>query len=178
MAGMKKDEGWNKERRYQRTGCDLDAQFLYRDKWRPAKLITLSGGGAFVACSPRLKPNQVIFLEFGLEGGEVAAISRVVWHTGHNGDRHRIYPPGFAVEFESMDSRDRALVNRFVIKSLRILRALIHELDQLEPDLDQIRSLFLIYRPEDSLRINHIRKVVREEYRHFRLRKIDCADKS
>jgi len=165
--------GWSKERRYQRVGCDLSARFFYRDRWHKAKLTTLSAGGAFVACAFQIKTDQVIWVEFEVEGASVSALSRVVWNTGTGrGEHQKLNPRGFAVEFESMETRDRVWVNRFVVRSLRILRALNYELNQPEPDEDKIRNLFLSLRPGDSLRINHIRKVVQDEFRHFRLRKI------
>lgn len=169
------EAGWSKERRYQRAGCDLSARFLHQDKWRKARIITLSGGGAFLGCKHRVQKNQVIYLEFEMESHSISAISRVVWNSDRkrkNSDRW-IYPPGFAVEFESMEGKERALVNHFVIRSLRVLRALKYELKQPALDRDQIRSLFLSLRPGDSLNLNHIRKIVQQEFRHFRLRKIE-----
>ncbi len=104
---------WPAERRFQRIGCDLNARFLYQDQWRPAKIITLSGGGAFLACKRRVKNNQVIYLEFDLDDQPISAISRVVWKkNGAPPNNHFSYPPGFAVEFESMEGKERVSVNQ------------------------------------------------------------------
>ncbi len=178
-AGHKPPEGWTKERRYQRTGCDLVARFLYQDRWRKARTTTLSGGGAFLACPVRVLPDQVIWVEIELEGYHVSAISRVVWNSRKKRiiGKTKSYPPGFAVEFENMDGKNRLLVSRFVIKSLRMLRMLTHELEQPAPDRDKIRSLFISYRPGDSINLNHIRKIVKQEFRHYRLRRIEFGDK-
>lgn len=170
-------DGWLRERRYQRAECDLNGRYFHRDRWYPAKVITIGAGGAFVAGRyHKIKTDDLVHLVFDLEGKSISTISRVVWpnpkklknRTGFP------YPPGFAVEFEKISGDSRADIDQFVKKSLRILRALVHELARLEPDRERISRLFLDMRPGDSTHLNHIRKIVKQEFRLFRLRKTDA----
>ena len=169
-------EGWEKERRYQRAEADLNARFYHKGKWYPAKIITISAGGGFLACRPpAIARDDLVELALELEGCKVNAISRVVWvnHRKLKNKDGYPYPPGFAVEFEKIFGEMRAQIDNFVKESLRTLRALVHELAEPKPDREMISRLFLSLRPGDSTHLNHIQKTVREEFRYFRLRKLD-----
>ena len=170
-------EGWKRERKFQRCECDLNARYCLRDKWRQAKAITISAGGVFLACRPlKIMANDLTDLVIELEGKELTTISRVVWVNARkaSGASEFPYPPGFAVEFEKIDGSARAEIDHFVKRSLRALRALVHELEAGNPDREKINHLFLEIRPHDSIRLHHIRKTVRQSERYFRLRKIDA----
>jgi hypothetical protein len=171
-------EGWSKERRFQRSECDIDSKYYFHGKWHNGKTITISAGGAYLACrAPRIKANDLIDLFFYFDGLTVPTISRVVWVNPmrmKNGEGFT-YPPGFAVEFEKISGELRAELDQFVKKSLRTLKALVYELRLPEIDHDKITHMFLSLRPGDSTRLSHIRKVVRHDFRHFRLRKLDTA---
>lgn len=174
MAALQ--EGWKRERKFQRCECDLNARYCLAGKWRGAKVITISAGGVFLACHPlKIVPNDLVDLVIELEGQVLPSISRVVWVNARKskGRTEFPYPPGFAAAFEKIDSTARAEIDHFVKRSLRALRALVHELEAENPDREKINHLFLQVRPNDSIRLNHIRKTVREEIRYFRLRKLD-----
>ena len=166
-------EGRNKERRFQRASCDLPARYIYEGRAHYARIITISAGGAYLACNPRKTGlNRVLELEFELEGELINAIGRLVWiNRGlRNHLRGSLSPPGFAVEYERLNNEARAKIDSFVKRSLRILRALSFELSQSELNRERISHLFLVLRPGDSVHLNHIRKVVKQELRHYRLR--------
>lgn len=169
-------EGWAKERRYQRSECDLSVKYYFHGKWHPGKAITISAGGAYLACrAPKLKGNDLIDLVLLLEGLTIPTISRVVWANPQKMKNNEgfPYPPGFAVEYEKIPGELRAEIDQFVKKSLRTLKTLVYELKLPDTDREKISRLFLELRPGDSTRLNHIRKVVKQEFRHFRLRKLD-----
>lgn len=172
-------DGRSKERRFQRTGCDLPARYIYEGRAHYARITTISAGGAYLACNPReVELNRVLELEFELDGELINAISRLVWI--NRGLRNHLggglYAPGFAVEYERLSAEARAKIDAFVKRSLRILRALSFELSQRELDREKISHLFLSLRPGDSLHLNHIRKVVKQELRHYRLRKDEYSE--
>ena len=169
-------EGWAKERRFQRSESDLEAEYFFRGKWHPAKTITISAGGAYLACrAHKIRENDLIDLVIVLEGLTIITISRVVWVNPLKMKTNQgfPYPPGFAVEFEKISGEMRAAIDQYVKKSLRTLRALVYELNLPVSDREKIIRLFISLRPGDSTRLNHIRKVVKQEFRHFRLRKLD-----
>jgi hypothetical protein len=169
-------EGWAKERRFQRSESDLEAEYYFRGKWHPAKTITISAGGAYLACrAPKIRDNDLIDLVFILEGMTIITISRVVWVNSKKMRPNQgfPYPPGFAIEFEKITGEMRAAVDQYVKKSLRTLKTLVYELSLPIADREKIIRLFISLRPGDSTRLNHIRKIVKQEFRHFRLRKMD-----
>ncbi len=166
--------GWTKERRFQRSGCDLPAYYSVQGSWKPARIITISAGGAFLACKPeKIQKDKIIEVQFQINDKTISALGRVVWINPRK-MKNRTgfpYPPGFAVEFERISAEERAEIDQFVKKNLRILRTIAYELTQPNPDREKIKELFLKLRPEDSLHLNHIKKVVKYELRHFRIRK-------
>jgi len=169
-------EGWKKERRYQRAGCDLPAYYLLNKSWKPARAITISAGGAFLACLPKkIQKEQIIQIQLLINDRIITALSRVVWINPQKMKNRSgyPYPPGFAVEFEQISGEDRAELDHLVKKTLRMLRALNFELNRTPQDREKIKNLFSQLRPGESLHLNHIKKVVRLESRHFRVRKTD-----
>jgi len=80
-------------------------------------------------------------------------------------------PVGFGVEFDQLTQEDREVIDSFVRRKLRILRGIAYELRHSPRNVPRIKSLFSEIHPDESQHLNHIRKVVSEELRYFRLRK-------
>jgi len=176
LVDLSIQEGWTKERKFQRCECSLPAKYHYLGKWYPARAITIGAGGIFLACRVRrILKNDLVDLAWVLDGKQYNAISRVVWNNFDRADNSHWYgyPPGFAIEFEKVSGEARAAIDHFVKRSLRTLLALDHELKSRTPDRQKINKLFLALHPKESTRLSHIRKSVQKSYRHFRLRKMD-----
>lgn len=175
IPSNKFQEGWNKERRFQRAGCSIPAEAYYDQESFSVQIKTIGGGGAFLQSSKFLSENSVIELKFQLpDGREINALARIVWtNTPINQDRNLVkeYSVGFAVEFERISNEDRAAIDLYVRFILRTLRAIAYELKNSPVDKEKVRELFKKIKPDDSLHLNHIKKVVQKELRYFRLKK-------
>ena len=162
------------ERRYQRASCDFPADFVWGTINHNARIKVLSIGGCFLAGDVIVPPQEEVELSFNMGPGSkrVKCRGKVVWISEKgvpvSGDEKY---KGFAVEFKRMYPEDRAIIDDYVKKQNRIFKTINHELNKSKPDKALIKELFARVYPEDSTHLNHIKKVVREELRYFRLRR-------
>lgn len=162
------------ERQYQRASCACPGRFQADGQAaRKVKIITLSIGGVFIADPRPAAAGQDGKLEFLLEARRIRGRGRVVWNSRdnpdyRNGTKRRA---GFALAFDDLAPADREAIDRYVRHRTRAFRVLALELEREDPDPALIRAIFRQLCPAESSHIRHIRKIVREEMRHFRLRK-------
>jgi hypothetical protein len=163
------------ERRFQRAPCSFPVRFFFGDTSSTAEAKSLSMGGGYFASKHRPPPGtEISFIIELSEKQRVRGKGMVVWNSDINNavlKGGRKAPLGFAVEFKSLGKHDRHLIDSFVKRRLRIVRSIAYELNQADRDTRKIKGLFSEIHPDQSLHLNHIRKVVREELRYFRIRK-------
>lgn len=162
------------ERKFQRASCRLSARFRVAGQpSRRAEILTVSIGGAFLATPRPPATGSLLQVEFVLDSHRFSLPGRVAWNSRENPSyRDRSgRRAGFAVEFESLGPQDRELLDRYVRHRNRAFRLLAFELDRPDPDPALIRAIFRQLCPGESTHIRHIRRLVRHELRHFRLRK-------
>ncbi len=166
---------WDTERRFQRAPCSFPGTYACGGKTSPVRVTTLSIGGGFFAC--RTRPPSGSDFAFAIRLSDQYLIrgrGMVIWNSSRKksipGIKEKL-PPGFGVEFTELREEDREVIDSFVRRKLHILRHIAHELKQDPRDSVKIKSLFSEIHPDHSQHINHIRKVVTEELRYFRLRR-------
>lgn len=162
------------ERRFQRASCRSPASFRLPGQPAQAALITIvSLGGVFVNIARPPARGAVLQLDFILDSRRIRARGRVAWNSRDN-PAYRRRPharAGFAAEFEELAPQDREAVDRYVRHRVRAFRLLAFELQRADLDPDLVRAIFRQLCPAESSHLRHIRKIVQQELRHFRLRK-------
>ena len=162
------------ERKSQRASCRAAASFRLPGQRATAALITtVSLGGAFVKSPRPPARGTVLLLEFALDAHRIRTRGRVVWNSRDN-PAYRRRPhaqAGFGAEFEDLSSQDHEFLDRYVRHRMRAFRLLAFELERQDLDPDLVRAIFRQLCPAESSHLRHIRKIVQQELRHFRLRK-------
>lgn len=163
------------ERRFQRAPCSFPGAVSWQGKSSPVEVVSLSIGGAYFVCSTQVPAGgEVSFAVRMSDQCLIRGRGRVIWNSIHNRAvrRSRLkLPVGFGVEFDQLTQEDREVIDSFVRRKLRILRGIAYELRHSPRNVPRIKSLFSEIHPDESQHLNHIRKVVSEELRYFRLRK-------
>jgi hypothetical protein len=163
------------ERRFQRAPCSFPGAVSWHGNSSQVKVISLSIGGAYFACSTQ--PPAGGELSFAIRMSDQCLIQgrgRVIWNSVHNRAFRRgklRLPAGFGIEFDQLTQEDHEVIDSFVRRKLRILRGIAYELRHTPRNVSRIKSLFSEIHPDESQHLNHIRKVVSEELRYFRIRK-------
>lgn len=163
------------ERRFQRAPCSFPCAFSLLGNSSPAEVISLSIGGAYFACQARPSVNSEV--TFAIRMSDHCLIrgkGKVIWSVGKKKKIQKAdirLQPGFGVEFDQLSREDHEVIDAFVRRKLRILRSISHELNYKPRNVDKIKSLFSEIHPDESQHLNHIKKVVNQELRFFRLRK-------
>ena len=161
------------ERRYQRATCDFPAEFSWGTITHPARVKVISIGGCFLETAVMVPPHAEMDVQLWMDAGSrpLHCLAKVVWvaERGIKIKGPKLHP-GFALEFQKMYPEDRALLDEYVRRQLRIFRAIGHELEKAHLDRALIKDLFQRVCPHDSTNLAHVRKVCAEELRFFRLR--------
>ncbi len=166
--------GSEKERRYQRSSCDIPAEFHWGTIYHSAKIKILGIGGCFLATDVKIPLDEKVHLSFRLDPDSppIHCVCNVVWMTRKGikvrGNKSH---QGFALEFERIFPEDRSRIDELVRKNNRIVKTIEHELEKKKPDKQMIKELFTKLRPGESTHLSHIRKACREEKRFYRLQK-------
>jgi len=166
-------DGSSSERRYQRASCAFSAEFTWGTVTHPAQVMIIGLGGCFLATPAVVPAGEEVDVAITVEPEErpLHCRGKVAWLAERGlpiwGTRY----PGFALEFLRIFPEDRGRIDEYVRKQTRIFRAIEHELKKRKPDLKLVKDLFRQVRPEESAHLSHIRRVCREELKHFRLRK-------
>lgn len=162
------------QRRYQRTSCDIPAEFHWGTIYHSAKIKVLGIGGCFLATDVKIPLEEKVHLSFYLdpEAPPIKCTCNVRWMT-RKGIKIRGDKPhhGFALEFEKIYPEDRCRIDELVRKNNRIVKTIEHELKKKNPDKNMIKEIFMELRPGESTHLSHIKKACREEKRFYRLQK-------
>ncbi|MFO8057529.1 MAG: PilZ domain-containing protein [bacterium] len=172
MNAQKKGTASGKLRRYQRTSCDIPAEFHWGTIYHSARIKVLSIGGCFLATDVKIPLEEKVHLSFRLkpEDAPVTCECKVVWITRRGIKvRGEKACQGFALEFEKIYPEDRSRIDELVRGNIRTIKAIEHELDKKNPDKKMIKELFQTLRPGESTHLSHIKKTCREEKRFYRL---------
>jgi len=162
------------ERRYQRASCDFEAEFGWGTLNYAARIGMVGIGGCFVVSDALVPVDEEVDLALTIDP-ELAPLqtrAKVVWlSSGRPPFPGKIFGKGFAVEFERIFPEDRARIDEYVRKRIRVYKAIDHEMKKAKPDKELIKELFAGVRPDDSTHLNHIKKVCGNELKLFRLRR-------
>jgi len=162
------------ERRYQRASCAFPAEFTWGSITHHGEILVISLGGCFLGAEAIVPPEEELDVAFrpDPEADPARCRARVVW-TAARGVKIRCNrrARGFALEFLRIYPEDRARIDEYVKRQTRLFRSIEHELKKRAPDTALIKELFQRACPGESTHLSHVRKVCREEIRHFRLRK-------
>lgn|GEM_PF-5830657 len=115
----------NPERRHRvspRVGVDLEIQFCAELQHHTGKIFNLSRDGAFIATPvvfPRL--THITSVQFALPTRDVISNAEgfVVWENSPLHPRVPIYPPGFALMFESLSQENLNAIEQHVLSQLK-----------------------------------------------------------
>jgi hypothetical protein len=174
VSGQAKEHA-GAERRYQRASCEFPAQMSWGTISHRCTVMVISIGGCYVASNVLVPRGEDVEASILMAEGErpVVCIGTVVWVSKRGmkvrWDQQR--SSGFAMEFKRIYPEDRARIDDYVRKQNRLYKTIDHELKKAKPDRELVKELFKRVRPGESTHTNHIRKVCREELRHFRLRR-------
>jgi hypothetical protein len=163
-----------KERKYQRASCRFATVIHHHGQDIPAQMNTVGLGGCYLTTpfSPMMGEKLDLDIFFDPDKPPLPCIARVVWNREQiPPELKKKYPKGFAVEFFRMDPEHKELIDMYVRRMVRVIRNLVHELESEKPDIARIKSQFHEICPKESTHLSHIRKVINEEMKHFRLRK-------
>ncbi len=167
------------ERRFQRASCCFPGTFNWGTVSHPATIMIIGLGGGFVSSEVQVPEGCDVSLSFEMdpEREPVRARGKVAWLT-RKGIRIRDMPrrQGFAVEFTRIFPEHKARIDEYVKNQNRLFKAIDHEMKKKKPDKKLIKKLFSQARPGESTHLNHIKKVTKDELRHFRLRKYPQED--
>ncbi len=162
------------ERKYQRATSDFPAKFTWGAARNVGVAAVLSMGGCFIASDAIIPQGEELDVEIDMspEFTPLHCRAAVVWTEKRGvkirgGERSR----GFAIEFLRIFPEDREKIEEYVRSQTRVFKAIDHELKKKRPDLAIVKELFAAERPGESTHLNHIRKVVSEELKYFKLRK-------
>ncbi|MBZ5536822.1 MAG: PilZ domain-containing protein [Acidobacteriia bacterium] len=115
----------NQERRQRaspRVGANFEVQFRVENQSYRGTIFNLSRDGAFIATpEPHPKLTRITSLEFTLPSNEVIrnAEGFVVWENALDHPRTPIYPPGFALMFESLSRESLTAIEQYVLEQLK-----------------------------------------------------------
>jgi len=166
------------ERKYQRASCDFPGEMLWGTITHPARVEVISIGGCFLYTEALVPEGEEVDLIFTVEDDDmpIKCTGAVVWVTKEGIKvRENEKLPGFALEFKKIYPEYRARIDEYVKKQNRIFKTIDHELSKSKPDKSLVKELFSKARPNDSTHLNHIKKVCRQELRHFRLRRSEAS---
>ncbi|MDD5542732.1 MAG: NAD(P)-dependent oxidoreductase [Acidobacteriia bacterium] len=105
-----------------RVGAQFHIQFFAQEAAHTAKIFNLSRDGVFIATRSSLpKLTHVTHIKFSLPHGlEIKdAEGFVVWENSMLNPQVPIYPPGFAVMFDSLSPENVAAIDRYVESQLK-----------------------------------------------------------
>ncbi len=169
-----KDKTEKHERRYQRASCLFPAEFTWGTVTHRGMILSIGLGGCFIGSKVLVPLHEKLDLVFYMEGdlnpikcrSKVAMISKTGVHA-----LGKIKRKGFGLEFLKIFPEDRQKLEEYVQHQIRIFKTIDHELGKIKRDTPLIKELFASVRPDESIHLNHIKKVTRENMKLFKLRK-------
>ncbi|MBZ5553150.1 MAG: PilZ domain-containing protein [Acidobacteriia bacterium] len=105
-----------------RVGAHFTVQYRAENQPHHGTIFNLSRDGAFIATpEPLPKLTRITSLEFTLPSNEVIrnAEGFVVWENTPDQPRTPIYPPGFALMFESLSRDSLTAIEQYVLEQLK-----------------------------------------------------------
>ena len=107
----------NFERRRQRMPYTITVEFLKDGELKTGQTADISSGGLFMATPDGEAPTDPVYLSFPLPGKDtlpIMAKGRVAWENTADNPRKTDYPPGFGIEFTSIDPFAASFIEAFI----------------------------------------------------------------
>jgi siroheme synthase (precorrin-2 oxidase/ferrochelatase) len=111
-----------RQRASPRVNVDFEVQFRAENQSYRGTIFNLSRDGAFIATpEPLPKLTRITSLEFTLPSNDVIRNVEgfVVWENTLDQPRAPIYPPGFALMFESLSRDSLTAIEQYVLRKLK-----------------------------------------------------------